>query len=760
MNDPIDVAHKLRALYGKYLESAQPLRHDGLARERAELLGREGALHRDPLIEPVSRYEEVGTLTQACIDLGLSPEFADFAACGSFAPSRNLYTHQRAALKEVCSKKRSMVVTTGTGSGKTECFLLPVIEALVRESVNWRGRDRPKAVRALILYPLNALVEDQMSRLRLALDGPAARMWLAANREDRFTFGRNNGRTPVAGRRSPEKKKLWREELSKLQKRARSLASLDDKARQQFPRIDPDSGECWDRWTIQEEPPDVLVTNYSMLNIMLMRAIEAPIFEMTREWLAADKSRVFHLVVDELHSYRGTPGSEVAYLVRLLLGRLGLTPDSPQVRFLASSASLDSGEKGERYLEGFFGLASAKFAILAEPKHDDMNAPAAPLAQHASAFAAFRGAANEGVELALASGLGLTLPEGEPKVALARLITAVNGVEAVRSMVPRPITPADWVLGVFGLDGDEGREAVAGLMRALTSAQVGPGDSAPAPLPLRMHLFFRNLTGLWACADPSCSAAHRETCGPRRPVGKLFIHPKLRCDCGATVLDVIVCQACGEVYLGGYVARNDGSFRMVHDQPDLERIPSPAPFAKNYTDYAVFWPIEDDSDRPTPDKWKHNHVERRWKSMWMDPVLGELSELTSSPKVASRLYLSGPEASLGCEALCPFPTHCARCEADWGRSGKDEPGDDPGRSPLSPHRTGFQKVNQVLADGLLRQMSDPKTRKLVVFTDSRQDAAKLSALHRVGPLPRPCPPVDGRELFAAGWRRAGVPQVH
>ena len=85
-----------------------------------------------------------------------------------------------------------------------------------------------------------------------------------------------------------------------------------------------------------------------------------------------------------------------------------------------------------------------------------------------------------------------------------------------------------------------------------------------------------------------------------------------------------------------------------------------------------------------------------------------------------------PKPSPGAK-LSAFPTTVHRCEADWGRSGKDDPGDDPGRSPLSPHRTGFQKVNQVLADGLLRQMPDLKTRKLVVFTDSRQDAAKLSA---------------------------------
>ena len=149
----------------------------------------------------------------------------------------------------------------------------------MRESGSWGGPDRPKAVRALILYPLNALVEDQMSRLRRSLDGPTARAWLAANRRDRFTFGRYNGRTPVSGRRTAQKKAKRDEELRKLQRRARSLASLDDEVRQQFPSVDPDSGERWDRWTIQDEPPDVLVTNYSMLNIMLMRAIEAPIFD-------------------------------------------------------------------------------------------------------------------------------------------------------------------------------------------------------------------------------------------------------------------------------------------------------------------------------------------------------------------------------------------------------------------------------------------------------------------------------------------------
>ena len=104
----------------------------------------------------------------------------------------------------------------------------------------------------------------------------------------------------------------------------------------------------WSRWDMQDHPPDLLITNYSMLNIMLMRSIESGVFRQTRQWIEADPRHVFHLVVDELHTYRGTPGTEVAYLLRVLLDRLGLSPDSPQLRIIASSASLEGGESGRR----------------------------------------------------------------------------------------------------------------------------------------------------------------------------------------------------------------------------------------------------------------------------------------------------------------------------------------------------------------------------------------------------------------------------
>src|SRR5262249_36254392 len=154
----------------------------------------------------VPRYEDVTDLPTACRDLGLSDAFADFATRGLFPSDRRLYKHQLDALHTVAKDRRHLVVTTGTGSGKTECFLLPVFEALVRESHMWTGADRPRAIRALLMYPLNALAEDQMVRLRRAADSidhqlsdgtrtAGARSWFSKYRKDRFYFGRYNGHT-------------------------------------------------------------------------------------------------------------------------------------------------------------------------------------------------------------------------------------------------------------------------------------------------------------------------------------------------------------------------------------------------------------------------------------------------------------------------------------------------------------------------------------------------------------------------------------
>ena len=236
-----------------------------------------------------------------------------------------------------------------------------------------RGHEtRPAAVRALIVYPMNALVEDQLSRLRRSLDSREARSWFAENREgNRIYFGRYNGSTPLPGheyrkpnrrgQRSPDLNRINR--LVKVMRAAERAAEVaheysnqpgKEDVRYFFPTLD--GGEMRSRWDMQDAPPDILITNFSMLSIMLMREADADIFERTRQWLEEDGS-VFHLIVDELHLYRGTSGTEVAYLLRLLLHRLGLRPGHPKLKILSSSASLEPDDPDSlQYLTEFFGV--------------------------------------------------------------------------------------------------------------------------------------------------------------------------------------------------------------------------------------------------------------------------------------------------------------------------------------------------------------------------------------------------------------------
>nr|UKE83976.1 hypothetical protein KXZ65_00185 [Pectobacterium sp. PL152] len=93
-----------------------------------------------------------------------------------------------------------------------------------------------------------------------------------------------------------------------------------------FPRTA--GGEVLSRWEMQKTPPDILITNTSMLSTMLVREVDDPIFEQTRQWIERDPDAYFYLILDELHLQRGTAGTEVSYLLKHLINRLGLDQEN------------------------------------------------------------------------------------------------------------------------------------------------------------------------------------------------------------------------------------------------------------------------------------------------------------------------------------------------------------------------------------------------------------------------------------------------
>ena len=233
--DPIGAWEQLQDNLKRYIKSAFGTNSPSFESERQTLLDTPGVLFQEQYLEMLQAYNTGKRL----MDLdeedlpGMSDAarrvFRALAGAELMPATATLYVHQQRMLKAALQKKHCVVVT-GTGSGKTESFLLPVLASIVKDAVDgpsswsrivtanaapwteanpppWnlsrpsaRGESRTSAVRALLLYPMNALVEDQLSRLRVALDSDSTHAVMDADLAgNRIRFGRYNGSPPVAG---------------------------------------------------------------------------------------------------------------------------------------------------------------------------------------------------------------------------------------------------------------------------------------------------------------------------------------------------------------------------------------------------------------------------------------------------------------------------------------------------------------------------------------------------------------------------------
>ncbi len=302
--DPLRAARRLERSYRSYLASSLRFARPELQRQFEEEMLRSGLLVKGPFLEATPPYVAGASLSELAAEGVVCKELLGLSA--DLPPERPLYAHQEAAVRGAAAG-RNQVVVTGTGSGKTECFLIPILDHLLRQRA---AGDLGPGVRALILYPMNALANDQLKRFRGLL---------ASTPE--ITFGRYTGETPET--RTDGLRRWGR----------------------QHPNAKPVSNELLSREEMRERPPHILVTNYAMLEYLLLRPKDAPLFEglFAQTWS--------HLVVDEAHLYSGTLGTEIAYLIRRLKARLGIP--SGRLRCFATSATIGSTDEDYRQVAQF-----------------------------------------------------------------------------------------------------------------------------------------------------------------------------------------------------------------------------------------------------------------------------------------------------------------------------------------------------------------------------------------------------------------------
>ena len=306
---PSESSKRIADFYRRYLLTTFATNKDEYNKQLREALEKDKAIADGPYISMVDPYKKGKTLEQLADEGIVCKSILDIA---NFHPVRPLYSHQEEAIRKANAGK-NLVVTTGTGSGKTESFLIPVINQLLTEHENGTLDD---GVRTLIIYPMNALVNDQIRRLRELLEGSP------------ITFGKFTGETAQTYRKA-ETKYMETEGFAPGR----------------------DSNELISREQMRETPPNILITNYAMLEYMLLRPGDNIIFS------EKNASKWQYIVFDEAHSYNGAKGIEVSALVRRVKAMLR----RDDIRFLLTSATLGDENSNDRIVRFAEALCSTTF---------------------------------------------------------------------------------------------------------------------------------------------------------------------------------------------------------------------------------------------------------------------------------------------------------------------------------------------------------------------------------------------------------------
>lgn len=313
--NPIAVARKIEKSYRDYIATTIHFDDADLQAQLERILAETGYLAKGPLLESAPPYKASVCINDLVKEKLLCRSMLTLGGGdpSAFDPNRKLYKHQEQAIRYAAAG-RNYAVVTGTGSGKTECFLLPILNDILCE---FEQQGPSAGVRAMILYPMNALANDQLKRLRELLKGTD------------ITFGRYTGDTEKT---ESDAKRKWQEEN---------------------PTQELMPNEIISRERIRENPPNILLTNYSMLEYLLLRPEDAPLFG------AAFGSKWRHIAVDEAHIYSGTLGTEIAFLIRRLKARIAIeTGRNPKLHCYATSATIGSDEdmpKVATFAQDLFG---------------------------------------------------------------------------------------------------------------------------------------------------------------------------------------------------------------------------------------------------------------------------------------------------------------------------------------------------------------------------------------------------------------------
>ncbi len=634
--NPITVVDQVLEEYRAYLSTEFRASDTRLRQELEAALNEPGFLAQEPFFQAHRPFKAGAAWSDLPLDAALARVMVQRSG------SRRTYRHQSESIAHLLSDQAGpLVVTTGTGSGKTECFLLPVIQNAIEDSVRFKQR----GITAILIYPMNALANDQEERIQQYLQG-CGHTHVKVARYDRST---------------------QQEERERLRKR----------------------------------PPHILLTNYMMLEYLLVRPAD-------RDALFANH-RCRFVVLDEVHTYRGSLGANVALLFRRLLTHLrharqdwNVTDPGDPHRFpeplaVATSAtikSVDEAGKGpeevrrlrneavREFLSKLTGLENARFKVLGEEIEDITIPPEAVWPPEPVAIDPPAPADSEALRDAVAALAGGTA--GRPLPELARrtaIFWKLGEMLAKRPMslgrIARRIREEVPARRAASLD------AIRREVQVALVAGAALPDDVPGALRLRTHRFIRGGWRFMRCVDPAC--------------GRLYPKGEEQCTCRKPTAPLYLCRSCGADTL---------RFKSGSEGPEAEA-------------------LRPNADRGNDDEWILYDRER-FEAGEVEGLVGMEKQMRKRPVLQGSFdpttcSFATDETTYGMRvALAPARNRCLVC---GGTAGSHD--------VITPVALGTSAAVRVLSEGLVEALAtqneatadhDGKQR-LLIFSDSRQDAA-------------------------------------
>jgi len=652
--DPFKIYTEVKNQYRSYIQTFQIFKSDRIRQFVDESVVKRKMLWQEPVIQ-ISKRFKAGMFVKDLVAKGWL-----HSGCNNIYPGFIPYAHQEKSVEVVSSKGENLVVTTGTGSGKSICFELPVVSyCLAQKQSNQEG------IKAIIIYPMNALANTQYEELARKLKGSGLKI------------GLYTGDTQHTG----------------------------DNARKAYKDVfgedaEPNDAEIIDRQQLRRTPPDILITNYVMLELLLTRNDDAELF---RDEI---RRNLKFLVLDELHTYSGKQGADVAFLIRRLKQK---TDSKGKLTCIGTSATMANDAGGANAAVAVSGFATRIFGEEFKPENvvveeEDKTiefdgtviSPSITIKENdftgfdsnkiETCFEIFKAAMGHefaGEKNALA--LGEELKKSRILGFLEKSLKEVKDYGTLAAEYQREVRPSATIE-------DCKLEIHAGLILGMMGTVISAmGREVPRFVP-KIHAFYNQGSELKGCLVSDCgylSDTGETTCPECEKKGRGVV----------TLYPLHFCRTCGQE-----------SYGMRYDDQTGESTPWTFQDTSNEQNTGYYLPDFKESLDKLPEHWltpKKRELSTRYKDK--KPILGVLD-----PTTDRFVEYHDDEDKLGTMMLAPLP-YCPGCRTEF--SGSTE------YSKLFfLNSIGRATGTDVIVTASLGA-SPANERKVIGFTDNRQDAA-------------------------------------